>query len=138
MDVHCFHRRYYDRIQSASSRRTRRSSGRMYFQLAGASMLSHAGSQKATNQVYVACGHRLGPPVVPFYPFWGECSPTKVDYRKKIGYPYSTLSTGGPSRGRCSARVRKRSASLVLLKVAAPCSAGMLWMDEIRDTTWKP
>ena len=25
----------------------------------------------------------LGPPVVPFYPFWGEGSPTKIDYRKK-------------------------------------------------------
>ena len=25
----------------------------------------------------------LGPPVVPFYPFFGEGSPTKIDYRKK-------------------------------------------------------
>ena len=25
----------------------------------------------------------LGPPVVPFYPFWGEGSPTKIDYSKK-------------------------------------------------------
>ena len=25
----------------------------------------------------------LGPPVVPFYPFLGEGSPTKIDYRKK-------------------------------------------------------
>ena len=24
----------------------------------------------------------LGPPVVPFYPFFGEGSPTKMDYRK--------------------------------------------------------
>ena len=40
----------------------------------------------------------LGPPVVPFYPFLGKGSPTKIDYRKK-GYPYSTLSTGGPSYG---------------------------------------
>ena len=40
---------------------------------------------------------RLGPPVEPFYPFSGEGSPTKIDYRKK-GYPYSNLSTGGPRR----------------------------------------
>ena len=26
--------------------------------------------------------HQLGPPVVPFSPFWGEGSPTKIDYRK--------------------------------------------------------
>ena len=26
---------------------------------------------------------RLGPPVVPFYPFWGEGSPTQIDYRKQ-------------------------------------------------------
>ena len=32
---------------------------------------------------------QLGPPVVPFYPFWGECSPI---------YPYSNLCTGGPSQ----------------------------------------
>ena len=38
----------------------------------------------------------LGPPVVPFYPFLGEGSPTKIDYRKK-GYPYVNLSTKGPS-----------------------------------------
>ena len=34
------------------------------------------------------CGRvkkRLGPPVVPFYPFLGEGSPTKLDYRKKVG-----------------------------------------------------
>ena len=38
---------------------------------------------------------KLGPPVVPFYPFFGEGSPTKIDYRKKgTGYPYSNLSTG--------------------------------------------
>ena len=28
--------------------------------------------------------HSLGPPVVPFYPFLGEGSPTKIDYRKKV------------------------------------------------------
>ena len=27
-------------------------------------------------------GNLLGPPVVPFYPFLGEGSPTKIDYRK--------------------------------------------------------
>ena len=42
---------------------------------------------------------RLGPPVVPFYPFWGEGSPTKIDYRKKWD-PYSNLSTGGPGRAK--------------------------------------
>ena len=26
---------------------------------------------------------RLGPPVVPFLPFFGEGSPTKLDYRRK-------------------------------------------------------
>ena len=25
----------------------------------------------------------IGPPVMPFYPFLGEGSPTKIDYRKK-------------------------------------------------------
>ena len=38
----------------------------------------------------------LGPQVVPVYPFLGEGSPTKIDHRKR-GYPYSNLSTGGPS-----------------------------------------
>ena len=43
---------------------------------------------------------RLGPPArCPFSPkFCGrEGSPTKIDCRKK-GYPYSNLSTGGPSK----------------------------------------
>ena len=38
----------------------------------------------------------LGPPVVPFFPlifFWGAGSPTKIDYRKKVGYPCSNLSS---------------------------------------------
>ena len=40
----------------------------------------------------------LGPPAVPFYPFVGEGSPTKIDHRKsKNKYPYSNLSTRGPS-----------------------------------------
>ena len=42
---------------------------------------------------------RLGPPVVPLPPFLGEGSPTKIDYRKK-GYPFSTLSAGGPRRAK--------------------------------------
>ena len=29
----------------------------------------------------------LGPPEVPFYPFVGEGSPTKIDYRKKGSFP---------------------------------------------------
>ena len=28
----------------------------------------------------------LGPPLVPFYPFVGEGSPTKIDYRKTKGF----------------------------------------------------
>ena len=40
----------------------------------------------------------LRPPVVPFYLFLGEGSPTKVDYRKER-HPYSNLSTGGPTIG---------------------------------------
>ena len=44
---------------------------------------------------YVSKREVLGPPVVRFYPFLGEGSPTKIDYRKK-GCPYSNLSTGGP------------------------------------------
>ena len=42
-------------------------------------------------------GHQLGPPVVPFYRFlfWGEGSPTKIDYhdyRKKLVPTYSNFS----------------------------------------------
>ena len=51
------------------------------------------------------CGfYGLGPPIVPLLPsfffFLGGGSPTKTHYqRKKVGYPYSNLSTGGPSGG---------------------------------------
>ena len=39
----------------------------------------------------------LGPPVVPFYQLFGVLgSPTKID--RKSWYPYSNLSTGGPSK----------------------------------------
>ena len=41
-------------------------------------------------------GFYLRPTVVRFYLFFGEGSPTIIDYRRK-GYPYSKLSTGGPS-----------------------------------------
>ena len=42
-------------------------------------------------------GQNIGPPVVPLYQlFWGQASPTKLDYGKKSWYP-SNLSTGGPS-----------------------------------------
>ena len=30
-------------------------------------------------------GFCLGPPVVPFYPFFGQGSPTKIDVLKKVG-----------------------------------------------------
>ena len=41
----------------------------------------------------------LGPPgSCPLPTFWGEGSPTKIDYRKKIGFPDSILSTGGPRK----------------------------------------
>ena len=41
----------------------------------------------------------LGPPArCPFSPFFGwEDSPTKIDTREQSWYPYSNLSTGGPS-----------------------------------------
>ena len=42
----------------------------------------------------------LGPPVVPFYTSLGEGSPTNIDHRKSW-YPYSNLSTGGPSINMC-------------------------------------
>ena len=34
---------------------------------------------------------KLGPPVVPFYPFFGGCSPTKIDYRKNGTLVLSSL-----------------------------------------------
>ena len=43
-----------------------------------------------------SCGIQLGPPVVLFYPFWGEGCP-KIDDRKSW-YPHSILSTAGPSQ----------------------------------------
>ena len=44
------------------------------------------------------CSTFLGPVVVPFSPlFWLGGSPIKIDDRKKKGYPFSNLSTGGPS-----------------------------------------
>ena len=43
----------------------------------------------------------LGPPAVPFYPFLGDNSPTKIDKTEKRWYPYSNLSTGGPRNTYC-------------------------------------
>ena len=34
----------------------------------------------------------LGPPVLPFYPFWGEGSPTKIDYRPSLLELSSSIS----------------------------------------------
>ena len=42
----------------------------------------------------------LGPPVVTLYRFffgWEGCPTKIIDYRQKIGYPYSHLSAGGAS-----------------------------------------
>ena len=44
--------------------------------------LESAPGLQALNEVGFA---KLGPLVVPFYPFLGEGSPTKIDYRKKSG-----------------------------------------------------
>ena len=55
---------------------------------------------------------RPGPPVVPFYPVFGEGSPTKIDYRKK-GCSYSNLSTGGPRR--CVGCILSRGRALLPL-----------------------
>ena len=51
-----------------------------------------------------ACDNQLGPPArcLFVYPLFGwEGSPAKIDYRKS-GYPYSNLSTGGPSQKACA------------------------------------
>ena len=46
----------------------------------------------------------LGPPVVPFDPFWGRVPLLKQTTKKKC--PYSNLSTGGPRSGlRCLPKV---------------------------------
>ena len=39
----------------------------------------------------------VGLPVVLFYLFFGEGSPTKIDKKERSGYPFSNLSTRGPS-----------------------------------------
>ena len=38
----------------------------------------------------------LGPPVVPFYPYLGAGSPTKIHKKETSGCPSSSLSTGAP------------------------------------------
>ena len=59
---------------------------------------------------------KLGPPVVPFYPFLGEGSRAKVDYRKTNRVPtYSNLSTGGPSIVAQDFHLCKNTSSFVLL-----------------------
>ena len=42
------------------------------------------GVQKGTSLGAPSLPFALGPPVVPFYPFLGEGSPTKIDYRKRV------------------------------------------------------
>ena len=46
----------------------------------------------------------------------GRGFPTKIDYRKK-GYPYSNLSTGGPSQGTRLNLVREIRRNTAILKV---------------------
>ena len=43
-----------------------------------------ANDQAALNEEAEARAKKLGSPVVPFYPFLGEGSPTEIDYRKKL------------------------------------------------------
>ena len=53
-----------------------------------------AGLQESFHFLLLAyCIGKLGPPVVPFYPFFGEGSPTKIDHRKRGTL---ILTTGGP------------------------------------------
>ena len=49
-----------------------------------------------TNMFLGSRSFSRSPSGAPFYPFLGEGSPTTIDYRKE-GYPYSRLSTGGPT-----------------------------------------
>ena len=41
-----------------------------------------------------------------FTAFWGEGSPTKIGYRKKV-QPYSNLSTGGPRKGEDASQIHR-------------------------------
>ena len=50
----------------------------------------------------------LGPPVVPFYPFLGEGSPTKIDCRKNRVPTYSNLSKAPNIRSRSLSHSRDR------------------------------
>ena len=38
---------------------------------------------KGSGRFWISTANDLRSPVVPFYPFWGEGSPTKIDHRKK-------------------------------------------------------
>ena len=44
---------------------------------------TRAQGQKAMSRSLFKGNLHLGPPVVPFFPFFGEGSLTKIDYRKK-------------------------------------------------------
>ena len=57
-------------------------------------------NRKAREEVAKGNKPLPGPPVVPFLsPFWGEGSPTKIDYQKSW-YPDSNLSTRGTSHSK--------------------------------------
>ena len=81
------------------------------------------------------CACALGPPArCPSLPFlWGEGSPTKVEYWKKIGYPYSILSTAGPGTlfGQDQPSGKQGAQGPVrpnpLRKLALPCSGTLYW-----------
>ena len=73
---------------------------------------------------------RLGPPVVPFYPFFGEGSPTKIDYRIKLVPSYSNLSTGGPRKPEVFSRVflqnrGSRQVGFLLISLELPTFKGV-------------
>ena len=81
----------------------------------------------------------LGPPVVPFHPFLGEGSPTKIDYRKSW-CPYSKLSTGGPSgcrglMGRCGDRNHESNPPRGRLRVDGG-EQGMVLADAVGSCIW--
>ena len=78
---------------------------------------------------------------MPVYPCLGEGSPTKIDYRKRSWYPYSNLSTGGPSnknvRGYVIQRrymISKHEAAVdQLVRIRDSCCTGwdLKWLADI-------
>ena len=67
--------------------------------------------------------HGLGPPVVPFLTnFSGRGSPTKIDYGRKIGYPYFNLSTGGPSGSPLGFSSTKNEIQVASERIGTCCS----------------